>query len=66
MDAPAPQPSQRRVRASEKAVTAALRAIRNAGLPVDRLSVSGGQVEIHISGIEPEPASQNDDGLKDW
>lgn len=58
-------PKATRVRASEKAIRAALRAIKDAGLPVDKVCVSGGQVEIHCSLVERE-TQENDGGLEKW
>lgn len=56
----------KRVRASEKAIKAALNAIQSAGLPVDKVCVSGGQVEIHCGSVEGNTPAKNDGGLKDW
>lgn len=58
--------SFKRVRASERAITAALNAIKAAGLPVEKLCVNGGQVEIVIHGVEAEQEDENHGGLKDW
>jgi hypothetical protein len=62
---PAPT-TGRRVRASEKAIRAALNAIQSAGLPVDKVCVSGGQVEIHCRPVEGSTSTENDGGLEDW
>lgn len=56
----------RRVRASETAIRAALKAIQDAGLPVEKLCVNGGQVEIHCGSVENRPAPKNDGGLEKW
>lgn len=61
-----PPIKQTRVRASEKAVTVALKALQNAGLSVDRLCISGGQIEIHCGSVEATVATKKDGGLKDW
>ncbi len=55
-----------RVRASERAVTAALKAIQAVGLPVDKVCINGGQVEIHTRGVEHETQPENDGGLEQW
>lgn len=60
------QPGPARVRASEKAIAAALKAILDVGLPVDRVCVSGGRVEIHCGRVEAGERTKNDGGLKDW
>ena len=59
-------PKGKRVRASEPAIRAALTALRNAGLPVGKVCINGGQVEIHCSSVEAPAAAQNDEGLKEW
>lgn len=56
----------KRSRASERAITAALAAIKSAGLPVDKVCVNGGQIEIHVQRVEGKLEAQNDGGLKDW
>lgn len=56
----------KRSRASERAITAALAAMKSAGLPVDKLCVNGGQVEIHVHAVEGAGEAENDGGLKDW
>lgn len=56
----------RRVRASERALRIALKAVQDAGLPVDRVSVSGGQIEIHCGGIVEGKQKKNDGRLKQW
>ncbi|MBN9073965.1 MAG: hypothetical protein J0H34_20685 [Rhizobiales bacterium] len=55
-----------RVRASERAITAALKAMRAAGLSVQKLCVTGAQVEIHAGSVEAVPDGKNDDGLEEW
>ena len=56
----------RRVRASKPAILAALEAIKDAGLPVEKLCIAGGQVEIHCRPVEGNEAPANDGGLKEW
>lgn len=58
--------SFKRVRASEHAITAALNAIKAAGLPVEKLCITGGQVEIHCTPVEAQPEEEKDWGLKKW
>lgn len=68
MTAPAaikPEP-QKRVRASEHALTTALKAMQSCGLSVEKVSISGGRIEIHCGGVEEEGAEINNGGLKDW
>jgi len=60
-----PSPSKR-VRASETAIRAALKAIQDAGLPVEKVCVSGGQIEIHCLPVEAGSTAEKDEGLKDW
>lgn len=55
-----------RIRASEAAIKAALKAMREAGLSVKKLCVSGGQVEIHAGAVESEEPPENDGRLKQW
>lgn len=61
-----PDTRQTRVRASEKAIRAALKAIQDAGLPVDKVCVSGAQVEIHCGPVERVRTDQNDGDLEKW
>lgn len=56
----------KRIRASESAIRAALKAIQDAGLPVDKVCISGGQVEIHCRSVEDAKSAENDGGLKKW
>ncbi|KFB10379.1 hypothetical protein [Nitratireductor basaltis] len=62
------QPAKRskRVRASVAAIKAALTAVQETGLSVDKVCVSGGEVEIHCGGIENRKPAQNDGGLEEW
>lgn len=61
----APRPSTR-VRASEKAIRAALNAIQGAGLPVGKVCISGAKVEIHCGPVESATAPEKDEGLEEW
>ncbi|HLP70437.1 MAG TPA: hypothetical protein VK181_23265 [Rhizobium sp.] len=65
-DAAAASSASTRVRASERAITAALNAIIAAGLPVEKLCISGGKVEIHVTGVEGASAPKKHKGPKDW
>lgn len=67
MTAPALVRSEhRRVRASERALRIALKAIQDSGLPVDKVCVSGGQIEIHCRPVEGDDQPKNHGGPKDW
>lgn len=57
---------KRRTRASERAISIALKAAKDAGLVVDKLSVIGGQVEIHFAGVDQKPSAKNYGGLDKW
>lgn len=59
-------PRQKRVRTSDRAIRIALKALQDANVPVDKVCISGGQIEIHCGAIEGAPASEKDEGLKDW
>ncbi|MCJ8520614.1 hypothetical protein ABID21_003502 [Pseudorhizobium tarimense] len=56
----------KRVRASDHALRIALKAIQDAGLPVDKVCVTGAQIEIHCRPVDAEQKPANDGGLKDW
>lgn len=56
----------KRVRASDRALRIALKAIQDAGLPVDKVCVSGGQIEIHCGALEEKPTRKKDGGLEKW
>lgn len=58
--------SGKRVRASEAAVSAVLRAMEANGIAVGKLCISGGKVEIIPAGIEKPTQPKNHGGLKDW
>lgn len=55
-----------RVRASEAAIKAALRAIRGTGISVEKVCVTGGQIEIHCGQVEDMEPAEKDDGLEKW
>lgn len=59
-------PETKRLRASQSAIRATLDALRAAGVPVDKVCVIGGQVEIHCGHVEGVGASEKDGGLKQW
>lgn len=59
-------PSLRRTRASQPAITATLRAIQDTGLVVERVCISGGQVEIYCGNIEGSASKTKDEGLEEW
>ena len=56
----------KRVRASETAIRAALKAIQDAGLPVGKVCINGGQVEIHCSPVGKTDDGRNNEGLEAW
>lgn len=55
-----------RVRTSEKAIRSALKAIQDAGLPVDKVCVSGGLIEIHCRSVAGDRPENKDSGLEEW
>lgn len=59
-------PGRRRIRPSKTAVTVALEAIRSAGLPVEKVCINGGQIEIHCMPVEEQVSSEKHDDLEDW
>jgi len=61
-----PQISQKRVRASERALRVAFKAMKDSGLSVDKLLINGGQIEIHCAGIERAGADHENEGLEKW
>lgn len=60
-----PQKSTR-TRASEKAIRAALFALHDAGMAVEKLCVNGGKVEIHCARVEVGGDHREDTGLEKW
>ncbi|MCO6178810.1 hypothetical protein [Ciceribacter sp. RN22] len=65
-DQPDHPKSSKRVRASERAVSAVLRAMAANGIAVGKICVSGGQVEIIPAGVEEATKPKKSGGLKDW
>ncbi len=55
-----------RTRVSERALTVTLKAMQEAGMPVDRVCITGGQIEIHCTPIAGETRKANDGGLEKW
>lgn len=66
MTALAPAQNGKRIRASERALRVALKAIQASGLSVDKLLINGAQIEIHCAGIEGEKPDHDDGGLEKW
>lgn len=60
------KPKVRRTRASESALRVTLAVLREAGLSVDKVCVTGGQVEIHCGQVAAKPPEKKDGGLKEW
>ncbi|RUW97337.1 hypothetical protein EN784_01395 [bacterium M00.F.Ca.ET.141.01.1.1] len=56
----------KRLRASQAAIRVTLRALKEAGLPVDKVCVIGGQVEIHCGHLDGGTAVEKDEGLQQW
>lgn len=56
----------RRLRASETAIRATLQAMKASGLPVDRVCVIGGHVEIHCGHVDAAVLREKDEGLEKW
>lgn len=61
-----PNHSGKRVRASEAAVSAVLRAMAANGIAVGKICVVGGQVEIHCGAPTKDAGSGREDGTKSW
>ncbi|MDF1606988.1 hypothetical protein PZ897_02230 [Hoeflea sp. YIM 152468] len=55
-----------RVRASENALSVALKVARAEGLAVDKLLISGGRFELHFAGVERDASPEHDEGLEQW
>ncbi|KEC73191.1 hypothetical protein RLPCCGM1_c1307 [Rhizobium leguminosarum bv. phaseoli CCGM1] len=56
----------KRVRASERAIRAALKAIQASGMSVDKLLITGGQIEIRCTSVEGSTRDQDDESLEKW
>lgn len=65
-DRPETDHTGKRVRASERAVSAVLRAMASNGIAVGKLCISGGKVEIIPAGVEETTKPKKHGGLKDW
>ncbi|MGN6775969.1 hypothetical protein [Rhizobium sp.] len=61
-----PPSEMRRLRASEAAIRATLQALKASGLPVDKVLVVGGQVEIHCGHVEGRNEPEKDGDLEQW
>ncbi|TPM89824.1 hypothetical protein [Mesorhizobium sp. B2-1-3A] len=59
-------PEPKRLRASEAAIRAALQALKASGLPVDKVCVIGGHVEIHCGHVDGGASPEKDEGLEKW
>lgn len=59
-------PKHKRVRASEHAVSAVLKAMAENGLHVGKLCIEGGKVEIHVADVDGESAPANHGGPEKW
>ncbi len=57
---------QTRNRVSEHTLAATLKAMRDAGMPVDRVCITGGKVEIHCAPIADDASTENHGGLEKW
>lgn len=56
----------KRLRASQSAIRAALSAMKASGLPVDKVCVIGGHIEIHCGHVEAGSGPEKDEGLEKW
>ncbi|MDQ0319992.1 hypothetical protein QO002_002130 [Pararhizobium capsulatum DSM 1112] len=66
MTAPALFQPAKRVRASERALRIALRVVQDTGLSVEKLCITGGQIEIHCGRVDAEKPSPDHGGPEDW
>lgn len=68
IDGGRPEPvGKSRVRASEAAIKATLKAMRENGISIARVCITGGKVEIHPGEVEAGSAPANTDGrIKPW
>lgn len=60
------QSDGKRTRTSERALTIALKVLKESGLSVDKLLINGAQIEIQCGHVADQPAEKNDGGLEDW
>jgi hypothetical protein len=56
----------KRTRTSDRALRIALKAIQDAGLPVEKVLINGAQIEIQCAHIAEEQAQPKDRRLKAW
>lgn len=56
----------KRLRASQSAIRATLQALKASGVPVDKVCVIGGHVEIHCGPVEGGSITEKDGGLEQW
>lgn len=66
MSRPLAPSEAKRTRASQSAIRAVLEALKASGVPVDKVCVIGGHVEIHCSHVEGDSAPTKDEGLEQW
>lgn len=61
---------QKRVRASEHAVKVAIKAMKDSGLTISKVSINGGRIEIHCTGGGDDKGYEGDEyaglGLEKW
>lgn len=62
-DAPEPH---KRVRASEHAVKVAIKAMKDCGLPVGKVCINGGRIEIHTAADDAVEHDEDNGGLEKW
>lgn len=60
------QPVSRRVRASESALRVALRALKAEGVPIGKVVLEGGKIEIICVAPDEAAPVARDDGLESW
>jgi hypothetical protein len=61
-----PTSDTKRVRASERALRLTLKAMKDAGIAVDKVCITGAQIEIHCGGVEEVKPQENDRRIKQW
>jgi hypothetical protein len=66
MSRAAQAPEPKRVRASQSAIRATLSAMKAAGVPVDKVCIIGGNVEIHCGPVEGAATAEKDGDLEQW
>lgn len=57
---------QKPSRTTQRSITAALAAIQAQGLLVEKVTVNGGQVEIHILQIDEYAKAKNEKDMEIW